>query len=72
MASNSAATNLQTSIAAEDRRAKVTEKCRIYARYLASIIEVVAATGYLENYAGEADPDDEKALVARVSESVIA
>jgi hypothetical protein len=71
MASKSTTSNLDMSITAEDRRAKVAEKRRIYARYLASIIEVVATTGNLEIYGGEADSDSKKALVVRVDESLI-
>jgi hypothetical protein len=72
MASTSAAANLQTNIAAEERRAKVAEKRLIYARYLTSITEVVAAAGNLEIYGGEADPGDRQALVVRVNQSVVA
>jgi hypothetical protein len=71
MASSSAVSNLHTSITAEDRRAKVTEKRRIYARYLASLIEVVATSADLEDHGDEDDPDNKKALMVRVDESIV-
>jgi hypothetical protein len=52
-------------ISAEDKRAKVAEKRRIYARYLTSITEGVAAAGNFEIYGREADPGIRQALEAR-------
>jgi hypothetical protein len=84
MTSKSDAANLRTSIAAEDMRAKVTEKRRVYAKYIASMIEVIVATVAFDSYGKKTDvkafgpygkkTDDKerRALLARIDESVAA
>jgi hypothetical protein len=68
MASKSAAQNLQTSIAAEDARAKQAEKRRVYGALLAAIGRYVGAQVEMSRFGG--GPGTERALTRFTSAEV--
>ncbi len=70
LAAKSAVQTLTLSISAEDRRAKVAEKRRIYAAYLASLVSLVVETNNLEQYGPQMSKEDRHAKELDVESAI--
>lgn len=63
---------IQVSIDAEDKRARLNEKRRIYALYLASLDKSIEATGKLATYGAAVSKEERRAMVFQQGEALTA